>query len=87
MSTDQFDLSIAIGGAAGQGIATPGGMLAQIITRRGLHLNAYNAYQSIVRGGHIFLTIRISDQKIETHGDQLDVLSASIKTRWTDILA
>ena len=49
-------------------------MLAQIITRRGLHLNAYNAYQSIVRGGHIFLTIRISDQKIETHGDQLDVL-------------
>ncbi|SVA37820.1 uncharacterized protein METZ01_LOCUS90674, partial [marine metagenome] len=74
MSTDQFDLSIAIGGAAGQGIATPGGILAQIITRRGLHLNAYNAYQSIVRGGHIFLTIRISDQKIETHGDRLDVL-------------
>jgi len=74
MSTDQFDLSIAIGGAAGQGIATPGGILAQIITRRGLHLNAYNAYQSIVRGGHIFLTIRISDRKIETHGDRLDML-------------
>ncbi|MGE4658202.1 MAG: 2-oxoacid:acceptor oxidoreductase subunit alpha, partial [Gammaproteobacteria bacterium] len=74
MSTDQFDLSIAIGGAAGQGIATPGGILAQIITRRGLHLNAYNAYQSIVRGGHIFLTIRISGQKIHSHGDQLDML-------------
>jgi len=24
----------------------------------GLHVNAYNAYQSIIRGGHIFLTLR-----------------------------
>ena len=74
MSTDQFDLSIAIGGAAGQGIATPGGMLAQIITRRGLHLNAYNAYQSIVRGGHIFLTIRVAQEPVYTHGDKLDMI-------------
>ena len=47
----KVDLSIAIGGAAGQGIATPGDILARIFVRRGLHLNAYNAYQSIVRGG------------------------------------
>ena len=57
----KVDLSIAIGGAAGQGIATPGDILARIFVRRGLHLNAYNAYQSIVRGGHIFLTLRTSD--------------------------
>jgi len=41
----KIDLSIAIGGAAGQGIATPGDILARIFVRRGLHLNAYNAYQ------------------------------------------
>ena len=58
----KLDLSIAIGGAAGQGIATPGDILARIFVRRGLHLNAYNAYQSIVRGGHIFLTLRTSDE-------------------------
>ena len=57
----KVDLSIGIGGAAGQGIATPGDVLARIFVRRGLHLNAYNAYQSIVRGGHIFLTLRTSD--------------------------
>ena len=74
MSSDRFDFAIAIGGAAGQGIATPGNVLARIFIRRGLHLNAYNAYQSIIRGGHIFLTVRISDQQVKTHGDKLDLL-------------
>lgn len=74
MSSEQFDFSLAIGGAAGQGIATPGNILARTFTRRGLWLNAYNAYQSIVRGGHIFLTMRISDKEIYSHGDSLDML-------------
>jgi 2-oxoglutarate ferredoxin oxidoreductase subunit alpha len=74
MSSGQFDFSLAIGGAAGQGIATPGNILARIFTSRGLWLYAYNAYQSIVRGGHIFLTMRISDQKVHSHGDRLDML-------------
>ncbi len=68
------DFAISIGGAAGDGIATPGNILASIFVRRGLHLNAYNAYQSIIRGGHIFLTIRVSYRKIGNHGDKLDLL-------------
>ncbi len=74
MSSDRFDFAIAIGGAAGQGIATPGNVLARIFIRRGLHLNAYNAYQSIIRGGHIFLTMRVSDEPVYNHGDKLDLL-------------
>jgi 2-oxoglutarate ferredoxin oxidoreductase subunit alpha len=70
----KVDFSIGIGGAAGQGIATPGDILARIFVRRGLHLNAYNAYQSIVRGGHIFLTLRTSDQPVLSQGDKFDVL-------------
>jgi 2-oxoglutarate ferredoxin oxidoreductase subunit alpha len=70
----RIDLAIGIGGAAGQGIATPGDVLARIFVRRGLHVNAYNAYQSIIRGGHIFLTLRTSDQPVLSHGDKLDVL-------------
>ena len=69
-----LDLAIGIGGAAGQGIATPGDILARIFVRRGLHVNAYNAYQSIIRGGHIFLTLRTSDAPVLSHGDKLDVL-------------
>jgi 2-oxoglutarate ferredoxin oxidoreductase subunit alpha len=69
-----IDLAIGIGGAAGQGIATPGDILARIFVRRGLHLKTYSAYQSIVRGGHILLTLRTGDQPILSTGDRLDVL-------------
>ncbi|MCH2539473.1 MAG: 2-oxoacid:acceptor oxidoreductase subunit alpha [Anaerolineales bacterium] len=68
------DFAIAIGGAAGQGIATPGNILARIFARRGLRLNAYNAYQSIIRGGHTFLTIRASDGPVWSMGDALDIM-------------
>ena len=74
MSANGLDFSLAIGGAAGQGIATPGNILARIFARRGLSLYAYNAYQSIIRGGHIFLTIRCRDEIALTHGDGLDLL-------------
>jgi len=38
-----------------------------------LHLNAYNAYQSIIRGGHTFLTIRASGGPVRNMGDKIDV--------------
>lgn len=39
-----------------------------------MHLNAYNAYQSNVRGGHTFLTIRTGPEKVTNMGDRLDLL-------------
>jgi len=66
--------AIGIGGAAGQGVATPGDIFAKIFSRRGLHLNAYNAYQSIIRGGHTFLTIRTGPEKVTNMGDGIDLL-------------
>ena len=65
--------AIGIGGAAGQGVATPGDIFAKIFSRRGLNLNAYNAYQSIIRGGHTFLTIRTGTDKVTNMGDQIDL--------------
>jgi 2-oxoglutarate ferredoxin oxidoreductase subunit alpha len=70
----KVDFAIGIGGEAGQGIATPGDILARIFARRGLNLNAYNAYQSIIRGGHTFLTIRACDGPVRSMGDKIDVL-------------
>ena len=66
--------TIGIGGAAGQGVATPGDIFAKIFSRRGLHLNAYNAYQSIIRGGHTFLMIRTGPEPVTNMGDTLDLL-------------
>ena len=69
-----IDFAVGIGGENGQGIASTGDILARIFARRGLHLNAYNAYQSIIRGGHTFLTIRSSDGPVLSMGDKIDVL-------------
>src|SRR5438552_1142691 len=68
------DFAVGIGGENGQGIASTGDILARIFARRGLNLNAYNAYQSIIRGGHTFLTIRASDGPVRSMGDKVDVL-------------
>ena len=66
--------AVSIGGAAGQGVATPGNIFARIFARRGLHLNAYNAYQSIIRGGHTFLTIRTGPEPVNSFGDKIDLM-------------
>lgn len=66
--------AVSIGGAAGQGVATPGNIFARIFARRGLHVLAYNAYQSIIRGGHTFLTIRTGPDKVNSFGDHIDLM-------------
>ncbi len=68
------DFAVGIGGENGQGIASTGDILARIFARRGLDVNAYNAYQSIIRGGHTFLTIRAGEGAVQSMGDKLDVL-------------
>jgi 2-oxoglutarate ferredoxin oxidoreductase subunit alpha len=68
------DFAVGIGGENGQGIASTGDILARIFARRGLNINAYNAYQSIIRGGHTFLTIRASEGPVRSMGDKHDVL-------------
>jgi len=67
------DFAVGIGGENGQGIASTGDILARIFAARGLHLNAYNAYQSIIRGGHTFLTVRASEAPVRNLGDKIDV--------------
>src|SRR5499427_3370435 len=68
------DFAVGIGGENGPGIASTGDILSRIFARRGLNVNAYNAYQSIIRGGHTFLTIRASDGPVRSMGDRHDVL-------------
>src|ERR1700682_1471558 len=70
----KIDFAVGIGGENGQGIASTRDILARIFARRGLNVNAYNAYQSIIRGGHTFLTIRASDGPVRSMGDKLEGL-------------
>ncbi len=72
----KYDFVVAVGGAPGQGIETLGKSLGQICARYGLHVFTYSAYQSLIRGGHTFLTIRISSEPVANHGDEIDLIIA-----------
>jgi 2-oxoglutarate ferredoxin oxidoreductase subunit alpha len=70
------EVTIGIAGAAGDGLDKSGDTLAKSCGRLGLHVYAYNCYQSIIRGGHIWLKVRIGESKVYSHGDKLDALIA-----------
>ena len=70
------EVTVGIGGAAGDGLDKSGDTLAKTAGRLGLHVYAYNSYQSIIRGGHIWLKVRIGEDKVYCHGDKLSALVA-----------
>ena len=72
----QSNVIVGIGGAAGDGVASAGNTLALAVARQGQAVYAYNAYQSVIRGGHSWLRLRISAEKPLNHGDQVDALIA-----------
>ncbi|MCP4112206.1 MAG: 2-oxoacid:acceptor oxidoreductase subunit alpha [Desulfobacteraceae bacterium] len=59
-----IDITVKIGGEAGQGIQTVGDILALVCHKAGLHIMAINDFESRIRGGHSFFQIRISDRFI-----------------------
>src|SRR6516164_5767058 len=70
------DVIVGIGGAAGDGVASAGNSLALSVARQGQGVYAYNSYQSVIRGGHSWLRLRISARKPLNQGDQVDALMA-----------
>ncbi len=71
-----MDISIKIGGEAGQGIQTIGGTLASVFARTGYHVFTHQDYESRVRGGHNFFQIRFSDAPVMSSRDKIDILVA-----------
>ncbi len=76
MAQMHTELTVWIGGAAGDGIASAGESFAKACSRSGYHVFAYNSYQSVIRGGHVCMHIRIGTHKVYTQGDELDYLVA-----------
>ena len=70
------EITIGIAGAAGDGLDRTGDTLARTAARLGLHLFTYNSYQSLIRGGHTWLRLRLSEEKVDNHGDHLNLLVA-----------
>ena len=70
------EVVVGIGGAAGDGTASAGNTLVLSMARQGIAAYSYNAYQSVIRGGHSWLRLRFSAKKPLNHGDQVNALIA-----------
>ncbi|MEK7097928.1 MAG: 2-oxoacid:acceptor oxidoreductase family protein, partial [Patescibacteria group bacterium] len=69
-------LSLLIGGEAGQGIESAGSMLGLCFARAGLNVFAMNEFASRIRGGHNFHKVRVSEEEIYGHLDNMNILVA-----------
>jgi 2-oxoglutarate ferredoxin oxidoreductase subunit alpha len=70
------EITVGIAGAAGDGLDRTGDTLARTAARLGLHVYTYNSYQSLIRGGHTWLRLRLAEDKVDNHGDHLGVMVA-----------
>lgn len=70
------DLTVKIGGEAGQGIQTVGLLLAAACRDLGFYVMAVNDFESRIRGGHSFFQMRISDQPVSAPSLAVDLLVA-----------
>jgi 2-oxoglutarate ferredoxin oxidoreductase subunit alpha len=69
-------LNILIGGKAGQGINKVSGIVSKILINQGYFTFNYRDYPSIIRGGHNFNVLSISDKNISSHESKIDILIA-----------
>ncbi|MEM0201061.1 MAG: 2-oxoacid:acceptor oxidoreductase subunit alpha [Candidatus Micrarchaeaceae archaeon] len=70
------NVTVRIAGANGDGVDSSGALLIKIAGRNGLNAFGYRGYQSIIRGGHVWYQIRIGDEKLQGHGDKINILVA-----------
>ena len=74
MGQPKDSVIVRIAGAAGDGIASSGEIFGKLCSRLGLHVMAYNSYQSAIRGGHVWLQLNVGSRKTLTHGEEPEIL-------------
>ena len=70
------NMTIRIGGAAGDGVESSGAGFCKALARGGLHVFGLPDYHSRIRGGHNFYSIRVSDRPLYSHAEPVHLLLA-----------
>src|SRR5512136_3450200 len=70
------NVSVLIGGRAGDGINSAGALVAQLLNHIGYNIYLYFDYPSLIRGGHNFAVIRGAEEDIGTCWKTIDFLLA-----------
>ncbi|MBP6929804.1 MAG: 2-oxoacid:acceptor oxidoreductase subunit alpha [Candidatus Moranbacteria bacterium] len=73
------DISIVLGGAAGQGVQTVEALLVQVLKREGYHVFAIKEYMSRIRGGSNSTEIRVTNTPKRALVNRIDFLFAMDK--------
>ena len=72
-----MEKTIIIGGKAGAGIKEAGRMLAGVLANLGYHVFGYVDYPSLIRGGHNFVTLRFSEEPVNSVDRKADIIVAT----------
>ena len=70
------EVSVLIGGKAGDGINSAGAMVAQLLNHLGYRIYLYFDYPSLIRGGHNFAIIRASERDAGACRNHVDFVLA-----------
>ncbi|MFW6150214.1 MAG: 2-oxoacid:acceptor oxidoreductase subunit alpha [Chloroflexota bacterium] len=70
------DVTVMIGGEAGQGVQSMGAILARTLAGAGYQVFGDQDYESRIRGGHNFFRIRVKDSDVGAVSESVDVLIA-----------
>jgi len=69
-------LNILIGGKAGQGINKISEIVSKVLVEQGYFTFNYRDYPSLIRGGHNFNVLCISDKRVGSYESKLDIIVA-----------
>lgn len=70
------ELSIVIGGEAGDGVMRTAELMGRILNRLGLYAFSINDYQSLIRGGHNFCKVRAADRQVWNYKEEVELIAA-----------
>jgi 2-oxoglutarate ferredoxin oxidoreductase subunit alpha len=71
-----MDISIRIGGAAGQGVQSISSIIARTFVRHDFYVFINQDFESRIRGGHNFDQVRISNKPVQAAADKVQILIA-----------
>lgn len=67
-------ISIKVAGAAGQGVESGGSGFTKVLKRCGLHVFGVSDYMSLIKGGHNFYQVTVSDEPIYAHTEKFHIV-------------
>jgi 2-oxoglutarate ferredoxin oxidoreductase subunit alpha len=73
---EMLDLSVLVGGKAGDGINSAGLIVSHLFNQLGYYTYMYFDYPSLIKGGHNFTITRAADRQVGATRDKIDFLLA-----------